>query len=240
MKTQKEIFKATEGDQWFFRNKESYEHIKNENDVIVQSLKEIGIIPKQVLEIGCSNGTKLNNLNKVFGSECFGIDPSVMAIKKGKKEYPRITLRVGTADLLPFNDNKFDMIIFGFCLYLCDRKDLFKIAFEADRCLSDNGFLVIMDFYPPFPYKNIYKHKEGLYSYKMNYAKLFSWNPVYNEIFNMIFGHSEFSKRNTPDERVAVTILNKSEEFAYPIFLERIRKKQAKTMTFEKKHCEGK
>lgn len=217
MKTQKEIFTTSEADQWFIRNKKSYENTKDENGAIIQSLKEIEIAPKKVLEIGCSNGMRLNNFKKVFGSECYGIDPSAQAIENGKKEFPNISLQIGTADLLPFDDNSFDMIVFGFCLYLCDRRDLFKIAFEADRCLSDNGFLVIMDFYPPFPYKNKYTHAEGVCSYKMNYSKMFSWNPSYNEIFNTIFSYSGFSKRNIPDEKVGVTILNKNEEFAYPM-----------------------
>lgn len=217
MKTQKEIFLASEADQWFIRNKESYKDKRDENDIIIQFLKEIEIVPKKVLEIGCSNGTRLNNFNKVFRSECFGIDPSNQAIENGKKEFSNISLQVGTADLLSFEDDSFDMIIFGFSLYLCDRKDLFKIAFEADRRLSDNGFLVIIDFCPPFPYKNRYIHKQGIYSYKMNYSKMFSWNPSYDEIFNIIFSHSEFSKRNIPDEKVSVTILNKNKEFAFPL-----------------------
>jgi len=217
MKSQKEIFKATEADQWFNRNKESYEKTKNENGIIIQTLKEIEIVPKQVLEIGCSNGAKLNKIQKAFGSECFGVDPSAKAIELGKNEFPNISLQIGTADLLPFDNNKFDVIIFGFCLYLCDRADLFKIAYEADRCLSDQGYLVIVDFYPPFPYKNTYTYKEGVYSYKMNYSKLFSWNPTYNEINNTVFSHSGFSKRHIPNEKVALTILNKREEFAYPI-----------------------
>lgn len=216
MKTQKEIFLSKEADQWFIRNNQTYENKKNESDIIIHTLKEIEIVPKKVLEIGCSNGIRLNNFNKNFGSECFGIDPSDKAIENGKKAFPNISLQIGTADLLPFADNSFDMIIFGFCLYLCDRKDLFKIAFEADRCLSNNGFLVIMDFHPPFPYKNSYTHTEDVCSYKMNYAKLFNWNPAYNEIFNTIFSHSGFSKRNIPDEKVGLTILTKNEEFAYP------------------------
>ena len=217
MKTQKEVFLATEGDQWFNRNMKYYEDSKDEKNIIIHSLKEIEIKPKKVLEIGCSNGIRLNSINKAFGSACFGIDPSVKAIEYGNKEFPNLSLQVGTADLLPFDDNSFDMIIFGFCLYLCDRKDLFKIALEADRCLSDNGFMVILDFYPPFPYKNSYSHKEGIFSYKMDYSKLFSWNPVYNEIYNLIFSHSGFSERIIPDEKIAVTILNKSEGFAYPL-----------------------
>lgn len=217
MKTQKEIFKASEGDQWYIRNKETYENTKNENDIIIQSLLQIEIFPKKILEIGCSNGSRLNNYYKIFSAECFGIDPSIMAIENGTQEYPNIKLKVGTADLLPFEDNKFDMIIFGFSLYLCDRKDLFKIAFEADRCLSNKGNIIIKDFHPPFPYKNFYKHEVDIYSFKMNYSKLFSWNPIYNEIFSIVFSHSGFSKRSDPNERVAVTILNKNEEFAYPV-----------------------
>ncbi|MBX7201602.1 MAG: methyltransferase domain-containing protein [Bacteroidia bacterium] len=217
MTSQKEIFLASEADQWFIRNKKSYENTQDEIGPIIQSLIDIEIAPKKVLEIGCSNGMRLNNFNKVFNSECYGIDPSIQAINNGKKEFPSISLIVGSADALPFDDNSFDMIVFGFCLYLCDRKDLFKIAFEADRCLSANGVLVIMDFHPPFPYKNIYTHTEGVFSYKMNYSKMFSWNPSYNVIFNKIFSHSGFSKMHIPDEKVGITILNKNEEFAYPL-----------------------
>ena len=215
MKTQKEIFLSSEGDQWFLRNKEQYKKQKNDDGILIESLKKLEITPKVVLEIGCANGTKLNEFNKTFKAECFGIDPSTKAIENGKKEFRNINLQVGTADSLPFDDNKFDMIIFGFCLYLCDRDDLFKIAFEVDRCLRNNGYLVIMDFYSPIPYKNKYKHKEGVHSYKMDYARLFNWNPAYNEIFNILFSHSGFSKRNIPDEKIAITILHKSEEFAY-------------------------
>lgn len=217
MKTQKEIFKASEADQWFLRNMKSYENTKDDDGIIIRSLKEIEIVPKRVLEIGCSNGTRLNRFNQVFGASCFGIDPSLHAVETGKNEFPNVSLAVGTADELPFENNSFDLIVFGFCLYVCDRKDLFKIAYEADRCLMDGGFLVFMDFCTPFPYKNIYAHTEGVYSYKMNYSKMFSWNPAYNEIFSTIFSHAGFSKRDIPDEKVGLTILNKNEAAAYPI-----------------------
>jgi len=217
MENQKEIFATAEGDQWFLRNQESYKKNKNENGTIIQSLQDLEIKPKKILEIGCSNGTRLHNFNVVFGAECFGIDPSTKAIENGKKEYPSIVLQVGTADALPFADNSFDVIIFGFCLTWCDRKLLFKIASEADRCLSDNGYMIINDFYPSFSYKNVYTHTSGVFSYKMDHAKMFSWNPVYTEIFNTVFTHGGFEKRNNPDEKVAITILSKNETFAYPL-----------------------
>ena len=143
MKSQKDIFKASEADEWFNRNKESYKKNKKENDIIVRTLNAIEIKPNKVLEIGSANGERLNKIHKYFGSECFGIDPSLKAVQQGKDEFKNISLEVGSADSLPFDDNKFDVIIFGFCLYLCDREDLFKIAYEADRCLSNKGLSLI-------------------------------------------------------------------------------------------------
>lgn len=216
MKKQKEEFKISEADQWFERNKLAYQKSKDKESAIALVLKDIEIKPTNVLEIGCSSGIKLESIRRTFGASCYGIDPSSKAIEEGKKEYSDIFLQVGAADVLPFEDEKFDVIIFGFCLYLCDRSDLFKIAYEANRCLSDKGYIVIEDFCPPFPYKNNYTHKENIFSYKMDYAQLFLWNPAYNLIYKNISSHSGYSKRDMPDEKVAITILNKQMEFAYP------------------------
>jgi len=211
---QKEIFSASEGDQWFNRNLGS--SVAHENDKIVQTLQSIELSPKKVLEIGCSNGKRLNLIKNTFGSECWGIDPSSKAIEDGKKKYPEISMNVGTADYLQFEDNSFDAIIFGFCLYLCDRNDLFKIAYEANRCLKNEGTLVIKDFYPTFPYKNKYSHLEGVYSYKMDYSKMFKWNPCYAEVANIVYSHSGFELRDIPNEKVAIVVLRKNEQYAYP------------------------
>jgi ubiquinone/menaquinone biosynthesis C-methylase UbiE len=155
-------------------------------------------------------------IRKFFQAGCNGIDPSYKAIKDGKSRYPNISLQVGTADELPFDDDSFDMIIFGFCLYLCDRKELFKIAYEADRCLRDKGTLIIKDFYPPFAYKNKYSHHDGIYSFKMDYSRMFTWNPAYAEVAKIVFSHSGFALRDLPDEQLAVVVLRKNEQHVYP------------------------
>lgn len=216
MKKQKEIFYKSEADNWFLRNYSSSKIEQNKDCIILKSLKDLNILPKKILEIGCSNGIRLNNLNLTFGSECFGIDPSFMAIENGKKQFDNINLQVGSADILPFEPNSFDLIIFGFCLYVCDRSDLFRIAYEADRCLKNKGHMVIFDFHTPFPFKNNYTHADGIFSYKMNYAKMFLWNPVYNEVLIRVFGHADFNNYNLPNEKVSIIILSKNEEFSYP------------------------
>ena len=216
MKTQKEIFKAGEGNRWFSRNRKSSNACRDSEDEIVNLIKSIELFPKKVLEIGCSAGHRLETMRLVFQADCYGIDPSTEAIDDGKNRYPKIFLQVGTADDLPFDDNSFDMIIFGFSLYLCDREDLFKIAYEADRCLKNQGTLIIKDFYPPFAYKNKYSHHDSIYSYKMNYSRMFTWNPAYAEISKIVFSHSGFALRDVPDEKVAIVVLRKNEEYAYP------------------------
>lgn len=217
MVTQKEIFKDGEGDRWFQRNNKSSKPIVNGHDKIVEFLKALELSPKKVLEIGCSNGSRLNDINRIFNAECYGIDPSKAAIDSGRKNFPNIFIELGTADKLSFEDSYFDLIIFGFCLYLCDRKDLFKIAYEADRCLKDQGAIIIYDFYPPFPYKNRYTYHNDIYSFKMNYSKMFKWNPYYSEIANEVFSHYGFRHRDEPDEKICITIIQKVEKYAYPL-----------------------
>jgi len=216
MTSQKEIFKASEGDHMFLRNKERLNSPSKEDDKIINLIKSIELIPKRVLEIGCGGGHRLEIMRLVFQADCYGIDPSTKAIDDGKSRYPNISLQVGTADNLPFDADSFDMIIFGFCLYLCDRKDLFKIAYEADRCLKNKGTLIIKDFYPPFAYKNKYSHRDGIYSYKMDYSMMFKWNPAYAEVSKIVLSHSGFALRDVPDEKLAIVVLRKNEQYAYP------------------------
>jgi len=214
---QKKIFMNSEGDQWFNRNENLYDlQHKGKDDKIVQTLKFIELFPKKVLEIGCSNGHNLSLIKEAFNAECWGIDPSSKAIEDGKKQFPGISLAFGTADDLFFEDNSFDTIIFGFCLYLCDRKDLFKIAYEADRCLMNEGTVIIKDFFPTFPYKNKYSHYKDVFSYKMDYSQIFKWNPAYTEVANVVFGHHGFKFRDIPNEKMAVVVLRKNDQYAYP------------------------
>lgn len=210
---QKEKFLKGEGDSWFVRNRNYIG--KNRDNLIPDMLKSIEISPKIVLEIGCGNGYWLNELREEYGCSCFGIDPSEQAIQDGNNNYSNITLIQGTADSLPFDDHYFDTVIFGFCLYLCDRRDLFKIACEADRVLKTEGVLIITDFYPNFPFKNKYSHQDGIYSYKMDYGRMFSWNPDYTEIAKVVYSHNGYKDRDVPDERVSTLFLSKNEEQAY-------------------------
>jgi ubiquinone/menaquinone biosynthesis C-methylase UbiE len=211
--SQKKVFTTIEGDKYYERNKSVLKG--SDNDPIIHGIAQLELSPKRVLEIGCSNGWRLNLLNKFYKSDCWGIDPSADAIREGKKEFEAVNLERGTADALPYENQMFDLVIFGFCLYLCDRNDLFKIAYEADRVLVDLGNIVIFDFHPPFQYKNHYSHNKELFSYKMNYSNLFLWNPAYTLRYQKMFYHPPLTN-GTNDDMVSVMILQKNIVDAFP------------------------
>jgi ubiquinone/menaquinone biosynthesis C-methylase UbiE len=187
------------------------------DDSVIQALKEQPASYHDILEIGCSNGWRLEALRREYHASCHGIDPSLEAVKEGQKSFPELSLRQGTADELDFGDDAFDLVIFGFCLYLCDRSDLFQIAREADRVLRDRGRLVIFDFFPPFSYRNPYAHQPDLWTYKMNYAAMFLWHPAYALLSHKTFSHGSTAGVDEPDERIAVSILIKNEAVAHPV-----------------------
>lgn len=214
--SQKEKFSITEGDAWFRRNRTIIADSTQKKCPVVELVSRIKPRPARVLEIGCSNGWRLNEILAAGVQECVGIDPSKTAIEDGKRSYPAITLELGTAERLPRHPQGFDLIIFGFCLYLCDPVDHFRIVAEADQALVDGGHLIIYDFDAPVPYRNAYSHAEGIYSYKMDYSRLFLAHPHYSLREQSVFAHGG-EQQVLPNNRVAVKWLVKNTQLAWPL-----------------------
>lgn len=205
---QREVFVCEEGNAWFARNSHALSGGVVEN-FYIRACADMPVKPKRILEIGCGDGRKLERLQQEFGSEVFGIDPSSEAVSAGGERCATLHIRTGTADALPFPPIFFDVVIFGFCLYLCDLELLFTIATEADRVLKTPGRLNICDFMPPFFYRNTYAHKEGIFCYKMDRAKMWLWHPQYALISRNAFSHSADAFHDDPDQRVDVCVLAK-------------------------------
>lgn len=184
---QTERFLKSEADAWFYRNREKIGTGKSiKEDLLLQLIEDAGIKPTSILEVGCANGWRLHELGKRYGAKCIGVDPSTAAWKDSIERYPDVTVHHGMAHYLNFPDNTFDLVIYGFCLYLCEPKRLFQIVMEGDRVLRDGGDLAILDFdVIGQPHSVTYHHSPGVLSYKMNYEDIWMAHPGYTRGISM-------------------------------------------------------
>jgi|SRR3989338_4404001 len=211
--SQKEFFLESEGDRWFDRNAPQRTQDRREIQVFTSFIKQ----GDRVLEIGCSGGAT-SMFFRSLGAQYFGIDPSEKAISSAREHYPESVFYIGTADELSFNNEEFDFVYFGFCLYLVDRKLLTRVVTEADRVLKNPGFLAILDFETKLPCRRDYIHRPGLSTYKMDYSALFLAYPHYAFAYKNIFAHAinhELKFVEDIHSRISTTILYKNFEHGY-------------------------
>ncbi|NRP60354.1 bifunctional 2-polyprenyl-6-hydroxyphenol methylase/3-demethylubiquinol 3-O-methyltransferase UbiG [Marinobacterium sp. xm-d-564] len=208
---QSEIFKTGEGDAWFDRNKSALELGGKSVDTqfIEETLKYFHEEINSILEIGCADGRKLEALCESFAARGVGIDPSKKAIDSGLARTKRsLDLKVGTLEDVELNDGQFDMVFFGFCLYLIPRDKLQEMLAKADKLIRDGGFLIITDFDPLKSIVNKYSHADDVFSYKEDYGRYFI-EKGYFLIEKHSFSHYSDSFSKDSNERVSVQILFK-------------------------------
>ncbi len=214
--SQSQVFLDSEGDNWFARNKAAIgaRNSFHETEIIKRVLEFDRDNINTVLEIGCGNGAKLDDICRFFKAEGSGVDPSSAAVNSGNESFAEqhkttLKLHIATASALPFADASFDLVYFGFCLYLVDRDEIYKAVSEADRVLRNGGFLAILDFDPMQRHKRPYHHKPGLFSYKTSYADFFTAGGHYYLVAKDSFSHSADHFSTDSDERVSLSILYK-------------------------------
>lgn len=198
---QKNIFLEDEGDRWFERNR--HQMARNARDAavdpVIASIEAVGIKPTRVLEIGCADGWRLAALRDKYDCDIMGVEPSRQACIEAAER--RVPVVQGTASCpavsTPF---QFDLVIYGFCLYLADPTDWLQIAAEGNTALSDDGYLIIHDFRAfGAPTARKYEHRDGVLSYHLDFAKLWLGNPLYSVV----------TRASTDDDQM-VTVLKKS------------------------------
>lgn len=177
---QSEIWSQSEGAAWLDRNRDKF---PVKDDLVLALLRDTGVchLLNNVLEVGCGNGWRLQELNKTYGFRCYGTDPCFPAISEARQLplTPAGNFQYGTAERLMYPDEMFDLVIYGFCLYQVDRADLFRVTIEGHRVLAEGGHIVVYDFAPEYPHSVPYHHDPRLRTYKMDYAQLWLANPAY-------------------------------------------------------------
>jgi ubiquinone/menaquinone biosynthesis C-methylase UbiE len=208
MTSQKDIFVATEGDAWFHRNESALARLNWSDDAVCRRVNSLSSgAPLRILEIGCGDGSRLAHLASSLGHRVAGVDPSQAAVAKARA--CGVDAMQATAEQLPFESGAFDVAIFGFCLYLCDDADLFRIGAEADRVLAADGWLLILDFESACPNYRPYHHFPGVQSRKMDYKGMFLWHPSYTLASHEKFHHATRAWTDEPNEWVSLACLRK-------------------------------
>ncbi|CAM3525291.1 class I SAM-dependent methyltransferase [Flavobacterium saliperosum] len=217
----KESFLSYEADAWFERNKSVINNYKPESDKVLELIKNYGLQPQSILEIGCSAGYRLNAIKTLLpNSEVFGIEPSSRAIEYGKSNYSDVNFVHGTADNLShFETESLDIVIVGFVFYVIDRNILLKVVAEIDRVLKNGGILIIVDFFSESSLKNVYQHIEefNAYSFKQNYDEIFTATKLYYLLDKSTWSHSEKALDATSNyyDKYSVSLLKKDFEASY-------------------------
>jgi SAM-dependent methyltransferase len=175
----------SEADAWLERNRDKL----GARDRVSEVIEEIRLIPGRVLEIGCANGWRLAKLRDKYNCEVFGVEPSRQGCIEAAAK--RVPVAQSSAAVLPV-PGLFDVVIYGFCLYLTDPADWLRIAAEGDCLLKHGGALIIHDFAETMmPYARRYEHRDDMLAYHIDFAKLWMAHPLYTMITRKIYDGDE-------------------------------------------------
>ena len=181
--TQDDVFKASEGDCYYTRNRTALAVWNPSDDLLLRLLDTYNLQPKSAIEIGAADGFRLAEIQRRFGARVLAIEPSAEAIEEGRRRHPEVEFRQGVAADLPVQE-LFDLAIVNFVLHWVDRSTLMKSVAEIDRCIKDGGCLLLGDFLPEALMRTPYTHapESGMFTYKQNYASIFLNSGLYHRV----------------------------------------------------------
>ena len=200
--------KYTERAQDFLNDK-----LFGNKDQVIAAQKVSSIIssyvddPKNILDIGCAYGGLIYELMKSYSSTNFdGIDPGKKSIEVASQniQSDKAKFIEGCGDQLPFEDNKFDVVILTMVLQWVSRSDLIKTISEVDRVLKTGGVIFLEEYLPNQPVTSISRHSKDISIYKNNYSEFFTIFPWFNEIYREVF-----QIENGPDHQRNISVIRK-------------------------------
>ncbi|MBQ6975314.1 MAG: class I SAM-dependent methyltransferase [Selenomonadaceae bacterium] len=186
---QDEVFLKSEGNSWYDRNKTVL--TPEREDRVLKMVQECDFKPSTIIEVGCSNGWRLEKLRQMFNAECYGFDASLEAINAGKKQFPNLFLEQGGLAEY-FSDKQFDLVICNFVLHWIDRANIIQAMTNIARLVSPGGMLVLSDFLPDYNQRRRYHHlpNQKIFTYKQDYAKFFVATGLFQEIVRKTSAHA--------------------------------------------------
>src|SRR3989338_4858354 len=119
-----------------------------QDKIEAKMLRKASNLPKEknVLEIGCGNGTGTLLINKYFSPNIISaidLDPRMIRKAKNKVKLSNVNFEVGSATKLPYKSKFFDAVFdFGVIHHIPNWKDSIK---ELKIVLKKNGLVILED-----------------------------------------------------------------------------------------------
>lgn len=102
----------------------------------------------KILDIGCGRGSTVEYLEQRFSLNSFGIDPSKILLKEGKSKNPKLKIKEGIGEDIPFENETMDGVFAECTLSLMKAEETIK---EVYRVIKKQGFFIITDVYAKKP-----------------------------------------------------------------------------------------
>lgn len=101
-----------------------------------------------ILDVGCGTGSHLE-LYKRYKCDLYGLDlsPSMLGIAR-ERLGDSAQLDLGNATAMPYEDDKFDLIISMLSLHEMSPEIRVAVLDEAKRVLKNDGHILLIDFHP--------------------------------------------------------------------------------------------
>lgn len=129
---------------------------------------QLGAEDSAILDVGCGTGSLAIEAARRAGPQAkvFGLDASEqmlnIATRKAQRMDARVTFMRGTAEALPFEDARFNVVFSTLMMHHLPRPARLACAREARRVLKQDGRFVVSDFETStHAAKSLHLHRHG-------------------------------------------------------------------------------
>ena len=168
------------------------EHARKLYPHIIDELSHIAF--DNLLDVGCGTGEILNSVKNIYPSaSIYGIDISEEMLKKAKEKLlDAAEISLGDAEHLPYENGKFDLLMCTDSFHHYPNPQ--KAIEEFYRVLKKDGYLLLADFWKPFPIRHLMNvfipfNNEGD-------VKVYSKNEIINFLVHSGFQNIKYQKVN--------------------------------------------